>query len=64
MIWFTSDWHLDHANIIKYANRPFANVAEQKKVILENFFTAVQRGDVVYHLGNFAFSTEQFHGFY
>lgn len=60
MIWFTSDWHLDHANIIKYSNRPFANVEEQQKVILSNFFIKVKKGDIVYFLGDIAFNSDAF----
>lgn len=55
MKWFTSDWHLGHANIIKYCNRPFANVEEQDKTILDNFFSVVKKGDTVYFLGDLSF---------
>ena len=55
MQWFTSDWHLGHSNIIKYCNRPFANVDEQDKAILDNFFSVVKKGDTVYFLGDLSF---------
>lgn len=60
MIWFTSDWHLDHANIIKYTKRPFVDVDEMEKTIVENFFAAIKSGDSVYHLGDFCFSKDTF----
>lgn len=33
MWFFTADWHLNHANIIKYCNRPFLN--EEERSLLE-----------------------------
>ena len=56
---FTSDWHLWHTNIIKYANRPFKDSEEMNKVILDNFFETVDSGDTVYFLGDFAFSNKE-----
>ena len=52
--YFTSDWHLFHANIIKYSKRPFKNVEEMNEVILQNYFEVVKPGDRVYYLGDFA----------
>ncbi len=56
--YFTSDWHLRHSNIIKYAKRPFNNVLEMNKAILDMFFATVKKGDTVYFLGDFAFSSK------
>ena len=53
-IWFSSDWHLGHKNIIKYCDRPFDNIEEMNKVILEYYNTIVGPNDVFYHLGDFA----------
>lgn len=55
MIWFTSDTHFDHANILKYTNRPFSSVDEMNDVLVSNWNFLVKPGDVVYHLGDFAF---------
>lgn len=55
MIWFTSDWHLHHFNIIKYCNRPFFTTAEMNEKIKLNFLEKVKEGDTVYYLGDLSF---------
>jgi calcineurin-like phosphoesterase family protein len=57
-IWFTSDLHLGHANIIRYCNRPFTNVEEMNEKLINNWNTLVKPGDSVYNLGDFAFHRE------
>lgn len=58
MIWFTSDWHLGHANIIQYAQRPFRDTEEMDRTILENFRARVAPHDTVYFLGDLTFNKE------
>jgi calcineurin-like phosphoesterase family protein len=56
MIWFTSDYHLGHANIIRYCGRPFADVEEMDRVIIENHNSTVGKMDTVFYLGDLCFS--------
>lgn len=53
-IFFTSDTHFGHLNIIKYCERPFSGVLEMDRELVERWNTAVRPEDIVYHLGDFA----------
>jgi len=55
-VWFGSDYHFDHKNVINFCNRPFSNVTEMNNYIIERFKDQVKSGDVVYFLGDFQFS--------
>lgn len=52
MIWFTSDEHYGHRNIIDFCNRPFKDVDDMTEKLIENHNSAVKKGDLVYHLGD------------
>ena len=54
MIFFTADTHFFHKNVIRYCNRPFSSVAEMNDILIQNWNSVVNPGDIVYHLGDFA----------
>jgi calcineurin-like phosphoesterase family protein len=54
MIYFTSDPHFWHANVIKYCGRPFAHVDEMNDAMIKNWNATVKPEDTVYCLGDFS----------
>lgn len=52
-VFFTSDTHFGHKNIIKYASRPFENASEMDQMLLDNINSRVGEDDVLYILGDF-----------
>lgn len=55
MIYFTSDCHFNHLNILKYEpeTRPFENIDEMNETIISNWNNKVKPEDEVYVLGDF-----------
>ena len=53
-IYFTSDLHFGHEAILKYCNRPFANVEEMNQKLIENWNKKVPEDGLVFNLGDFA----------
>jgi len=54
-LFFTSDTHYFHKNIIKYSNRPFEDVQEMNQALIDNWNKVVTPKDQVWHLGDFSF---------
>lgn len=57
MRFWTSDSHFGHANIIKYCERPFKDVAHMNEVLVQNWNNVVGEDDTVFHLGDVALGT-------
>ena len=58
MIFFTSDLHFGHSNIIKYCKRPFVDTKEMDEEIIKKWNKKVAKNDTVYILGDIALSKE------
>lgn len=53
MIFYTSDLHLGHKNIIEYENRPYDSVEEMDEALINNWNSKVTDKDEVWVLGDF-----------
>ena len=53
-VWFTSDTHFGHENIIRYCNRPFRNAEEMNAELIRRWRETVPEDGIVFHLGDFA----------
>lgn len=60
-LWFTSDTHFGHANIITYSRRPYKDVAHMNEALIQNWNALVQPEDTIYHLGDFAMGPKTEH---
>lgn len=59
-VFFTSDQHFGHANILKYCKRPFSSVEDMNTEIVARWNDVVTANDIVYVLGDFAFKPATF----
>ena len=56
-VWFTSDLHFGHGNIIRYSDRPFADAAAMDRGLIERWNESVDPADTVWVLGDVALGT-------
>lgn len=54
-IFFISDPHFGHANIIRYCDRPFKDVQEMNETLIKNWNNVVNPDDIIFILGDIAF---------
>lgn len=52
-IFFTSDLHFGHENVIRFDDRPFNTVEEMDEEMIKRWNAKVGKGDIVYVLGDF-----------
>lgn len=60
--WISADWHLGHANVIRFDNRPFSNVEEMNREIMKEAMTLLKPGDNFFYLGDLSFDDRHTEG--
>ena len=58
-IFFTSDTHFGHQNIIRFCNRPFASKEKMDEELIRRWNSKVGPDDIVFHLGDFCWGGSQ-----
>lgn len=58
MIYFISDTHFNHKNIIEYENRPFSSIQEMNAEMIRRWNKTVTNNDIVFHLGDVGLGSE------
>lgn len=53
-IFFTSDTHFGHKNVIGYCKRPYENTDDMDEDLIARWNAVVLPEDIVYHLGDFS----------
>jgi len=56
-IFYSSDHHFFHKNILKYCPRPWNTIEEMNEGMIQRWNSVVGPDDVVYYLGDFAFGS-------
>ncbi len=51
-IWYTSDTHFSHENIIRYSGRPFKDAHEMDEELVKRWNEVVKPVDHIWHLGD------------
>ena len=59
VVYFIADTHFGHENIIRFSNRPFTNVEEMNRIMLQSWNARVRSEDDVYIIGDFWFNGGQ-----
>ena len=55
-VFFSSDTHYFHHNIIKYCERPFSNSSEMNRFMMESWNSVITDEDIAFHVGDFSLS--------
>ena len=54
-VFFTSDHHFGHENIIRFCNRPWVTISEHNRALITNWNAVVPEDGIVFHLGDFCY---------
>ena len=55
MIWFTSDTHFGHENVLGFCDRPWDAIQAMNDQLIDNINRLVAPDDTLYHLGDYSF---------
>lgn len=55
-VFFISDFHARHENIIKFCGRPWLNKEEMTEALINNWNSVISPDDIVFNLGDFIWS--------
>jgi calcineurin-like phosphoesterase family protein len=55
MIYYFADTHFGHSNIIKMCKRPFQDIEEMDRKIIQNWNSRITNNDDIYFIGDFSY---------
>lgn len=58
-IHFTSDWHIGHANSLKFDDRPFKDLDHMHRVLINNYNAQVPEDGLCYFLGDVGMTSSE-----
>lgn len=58
-VWFTSDTHFHHRQIIRLSHRPFGSVDEMNRELIKKWNETIPKDGIVFHLGDFCMGSYQ-----
>lgn len=58
MYFFSADFHVHHANVLRYCNRPFDSVEEMNEELIRRHNEVVSPKDTFIHIGDFSFASK------
>ena len=59
-VFFTSDLHIGHENILSFCNRPFTNISDMNKALIGNWNSVVGKDDIVFNLGDMIWRRDEY----
>ena len=61
-LYFTSDWHIGHANVLKFDKRPYKDLDEMHSHMIKTFNYWVPKHGITYFLGDMGFGSNNLLG--
>ena len=58
-VFFTSDTHFGHKNVIRFSERQFTNIETMDNTFIRNWNLIIPTDGIVFHLGDFSFYNAQ-----